>query len=923
MECDPNDGTLYWASYFTDFMGTKELGFSIFCEIDPESGEVTQHRDYWNQLTGLVVLDLENSRTFAPASGIKNLTLKKTAVAAAGEEIKLQAAVEPWNTVDDAVVWHSSDESVATVDANGVVHAVSDGVCKITATSAADSSLSAVCTVTVGGKDNTPAPTEVCAAADVNNTQKNTYLTQQASLKTVDLTLTAAEKTGNGLQTISFDSELLELLSVSCDGLSAYTLSEELVTLGFVPAEPVQRDNTLATLTFRVKDGGLSADLLIRELQRNNRHVDIETARNLKSHIWSDWSETTAPTCGKDGVETRTCSDCGDTETRAILATGEHSWSAWTTTSDGVNTRSCTTCGESETSGAHSEDAHVWTNWQVTVPATCGKDGEKVGTCKNCSKTLTLILPATGNHTWESWATAEGDGSRSRTCSTCDEVQTKVIVDGREGTVVEEEFNFFKIGKNYVRDVQITGAEIVSVTLLDSAPKEGENDRVHYLIELSRSADDVDRLHAKFRVSEQTVSGTSSAFLDTKKDSIRPGEDDVTDYDIDISSGTGTMTAWSYWDGSSKMAVHLEFIIGEDETPYGDPTRCYGNDGYVDDMRIWGVKVEKYSGFVSSPMNGSGTSGTTCVIWLDPSTPDDAVIGVQFTGAANMLAVPEGWTERGGYVQLKDGEAEITGIRYSAGGRDYALYRRDYTVIIKNHHETMAPELLQGSEVTLQAEMKKPIKVNFSDYFADGNGDALTYTYSVDDGAEQSAANATYLYIPTTTDTRTLTVRASDGMFTSEACVITIQPVEGHVWGPWTITSLVTCTEDGEEIRHCRYCSGVTETNVIVCAGQHSWGSWETVMDGNGEPTSRKMRACHACGEAELSDSGFIYGDLDRDGKVDLTDVILMSRHLVNWEADIDLNAADVNCDNAVNNQDLVLLRRYLVGFDVTLGIAQ
>ncbi|MBQ2144632.1 MAG: InlB B-repeat-containing protein, partial [Oscillospiraceae bacterium] len=39
-------------------------------------------------------------------------------------------------------------------------------------------------------------------------------------------------------------------------------------------------------------------------------------------HNFGEWTQTTAPTCTAEGVETRTCSRCGATETRAITATG-------------------------------------------------------------------------------------------------------------------------------------------------------------------------------------------------------------------------------------------------------------------------------------------------------------------------------------------------------------------------------------------------------------------------------------------------------------------------------------------------------------------------------------------------------------------------------------------------------------------------
>ena len=63
---------------------------------------------------------------------------------------------------------------------------------------------------------------------------------------------------------------------------------------------------------------------------------------------------TKAPTCKKKGTETRTCSICGETETRKIEATG-HKFGAWVTIKqatdyeNGKKERVCSVCGEKET----------------------------------------------------------------------------------------------------------------------------------------------------------------------------------------------------------------------------------------------------------------------------------------------------------------------------------------------------------------------------------------------------------------------------------------------------------------------------------------------------------------------------------------------------------------------------------------------
>lgn len=82
-------------------------------------------------------------------------------------------------------------------------------------------------------------------------------------------------------------------------------------------------------------------------------------------HSWGDWTVRTPATCTEDGVEERTCSACGETETRAIPSSG-HTWGDWvvrdaaTCHSDGLEKRTCSVCGETETRAITDRPAHNW-----------------------------------------------------------------------------------------------------------------------------------------------------------------------------------------------------------------------------------------------------------------------------------------------------------------------------------------------------------------------------------------------------------------------------------------------------------------------------------------------------------------------------------------------------------------------------------
>ena len=61
MEVDLSSGMLYWASYFTDWMQGDEVAFSYLWSVNLETGEIERHTDFWDQLTSMVIFDVDTS----------------------------------------------------------------------------------------------------------------------------------------------------------------------------------------------------------------------------------------------------------------------------------------------------------------------------------------------------------------------------------------------------------------------------------------------------------------------------------------------------------------------------------------------------------------------------------------------------------------------------------------------------------------------------------------------------------------------------------------------------------------------------------------------------------------------------------------------------------------------------------------------
>ena len=108
-------------------------------------------------------------------------------------------------------------------------------------------------------------------------------------------------------------------------------------------------------------------------------------------HTFGEWAVTTAATCGAAGEETRTCSVCHATETRAIAATGAHTWGDPAITWNGYAasaSHTCTVCGAVEAMAVTVTSA-------VTTPATCTATGTTTYTATVDGTAVTSTKDAT------------------------------------------------------------------------------------------------------------------------------------------------------------------------------------------------------------------------------------------------------------------------------------------------------------------------------------------------------------------------------------------------------------------------------------------------------------------------------------------------------------------------------------------------
>ena len=165
-----------------------------------------------------------------------------------------------------------------------------------------------------------------------------------------------------------------------------------------------------------------------------------ETVIPMIEHDWSDWTVTTPATCEEAGVETRTCSVCGEQEMRDIAVAG-HNWGEWTVTKpateeeEGEETRICANDPAHKETRAIPKLSHTHVTAKVDAAApTCEEEGNiEYWVCSGCGKFFAepeastelvdsvVMIPKTG-HDWGEWQilieqTCTEKGVRMRSCS--------------------------------------------------------------------------------------------------------------------------------------------------------------------------------------------------------------------------------------------------------------------------------------------------------------------------------------------------------------------------------------------------------------------------------------------------------------------------------------------------------------------------
>lgn len=202
-------------------------------------------------------------------------------------------------------------------------------------------------------------------------------------------------------------------------------------------------------------------------------------------------AETKSPECGAAGEKTYVCTECGDSYTEDVPATGDHTYDnkcdATCNNCDNVREvedhiydNACDiTCNEC---GAEREvEDHKYTSEEIAAPS-CNDEGMKRYTCSECGNSYNEAIPATGEHVYDNACDADcnncqtvrevADHVYDNACDVdCNVCEAERIVEDHKyvseetmaptcGVAGKMSYTCSECGDNYTEEIPATGEHV-------------------------------------------------------------------------------------------------------------------------------------------------------------------------------------------------------------------------------------------------------------------------------------------------------------------------------------------------------------------------------------------------------------------------------------------------------------------------------
>ena len=634
----------------------------------------------------------------------------------------------------------------------------------------------------------------------------------------------------------------------------------------------------------------------------------ILTDIKATGHSWDAGTVTKSPTCKEVGKLTFTCKHDSSHTYSVDIPIIPHNYSssvtAPTCTEKGYTTHTCLMCGDSYIDSYTDALKHDWDEGTVTKEPTCTEQGVKTYTCKHDNThTYTEPIKALG-HNYESVMTpptCTERGYTTHTCSRCKDsyVDTYVKVLGhdwddgtvtKEPTCTEQGVRTYTCkhdnSHTYTEPIDAHGHSYESVVTPPSCTEKG--------------------------FTTHTCTVCKHSFKDTYVDALGHDWDAGKITKAPTCTETGTKTFTCKHDASHTYSIVVEPLGHRYESVTTPPSCTAGGyttytcsvckDTYTDDYTE--MLEHRYQSVVTPPTCTQGGYTTyTCSSCHDSYTADytgalghkwnDGVITTEpdciHSGIKTFTCTVCGET--------KEETVEALGHQWNEGAvtKEPTYHETGEIVYSCTVCETTRTEILpclekRGkfviSDETVRAGDEVKVKI-----YIDKNPGITGLSIDVD-----------YPEALTLTD-----IKYTD--------LFSAKPTNSKDYNsPMTISwhSPGSLDEDA---------TGLFATLTFVA-------------DINAEATDYTVRVTYKADniiDSTLDDIPFDVengtvsvqrptpGDVNRDGAINMKDIVLVQQYINHWDVSIVERAADVNDDGDINMKDLVILQQYINGWEVEL----
>ena len=231
--------------------------------------------------------------------------------------------------------------------------------------------------------------------------------------------------------------ELVEMAAVNFKEVNAAT-----GMANYYGATGLNGDVVLFTATFKVLVEGENTVSAVVSGMRNlndeliEAEVDDGCIDNICAHVWGKYTVTRKATCAKAGLKVRTCTKCGEKQTKTIAKLAHtieirNAKAATCTEAGYTGDEYCSVCGKLIKAGEEiAATGHKNTEVRNKKDATCTEDGYTGDTyCKDCGAKVAdgTAIEAEG-HSWSVYK-YDADG-HWQICNNCDATSEKEAHQG-------------------------------------------------------------------------------------------------------------------------------------------------------------------------------------------------------------------------------------------------------------------------------------------------------------------------------------------------------------------------------------------------------------------------------------------------------------------------------------------------------------